>query len=560
MPPAFTAADTILFGNIITLDAQGTRAEALAIRDGRIIAVGSRAQVDACRGPSTKLHDFSGSTVIPGFNDTHAHMDSVGLQKLRPSLEHCHSIADVLDAVRRLVAGRKPGEWIVTMPIGRPPFFFGGPSCLAEQRMPTRYELDAAAPDNPVCIAAPSGYWGQPPCYTVLNSAALAQNGIDRHRRVRARNLEIVHDGLGEPTGVIIDRNYPEAALLDLMPVVPRFTEEDRMQAIRLALPMYHAKGTTSIYEGHGCAPVLISQYRHLAERGDLSMRVGLVVNPVLHSIDEAERQYRDWLPYAQGAGVGDDMLRISGVHVPFGGDPAIAELARKDPSDISWSGYVKQAVSPDEFVQLALLAARHNLRLHTIAADIVDQILPCLERVAEKIPFAGRRWVLEHVGACSPEAVARIARLGLGVTLIPAFHLWKVANRYRDTSVQMRDYVVPARQLLDAGVPVSAGTDAVPYNPLFTLWSMVARQERDTGAVLGPAGRLAAEQALRLITVDGAWLTFEEKRKGPLAVGYYADMAVLSADPTAVATEQIPDIDCLATIVGGRFVHGNIG
>src|SRR5690606_21080429 len=133
------------------------------------------------------------------------------------------------------------------------------------------------------------------------------------------------------------------------------------------------------------------------------------------------------------------------------------------DPTDISWSGYVKQAVTPDEFVQLGILAARYNLRLHTVAADIVDQTLPRLEQIAEKIPYAGRRWVLAHLATCSPEGVERIKRLGIGVTLIPAFHTWKVANRYRDYSPEMRDYVVPAAQLLKAGVPVSAGTDAVP-------------------------------------------------------------------------------------------------
>jgi predicted amidohydrolase YtcJ len=548
--------DSIVRGNILTLDSQNRRVTALALANGRVVYAGDEAGALALKGPNTVIHDYRGCTIIPGFNDTHAHLDSIGLQQLRPSLEHCKSIAEVLETVRRLSASLAAGEWLVTMPIGQPPFYFGGPQALAEGRMPTRQELDAAAPNNPVCISAPSGYWGQPPCYTALNSAALAANGIDRQRQVRAKNLEIVKDAAGDPTGVIIDRNYPEAALLDLLPAVPRFTEQDRATAIAKALPLYHAMGTTSIYEGHGCAPVMISLYRELAERGQLSMRVGLVANPVLHDMEEAERMYREWLPYAQGAGMGDSLLRVTGVHVPFGGDPAIGELAKHDASDISWSGYVKQAVTPPQFERLALLCARYNLRLHTIAADIIDQILPSLEKVASQIPFAGRRWVIEHLARCSPEAVQRIAKLGVGVTLIPAFHTWKVANRYQDLDPALQDYVVPAGQLLAAGVPVAAGTDAVPYNPLFTVWSMVTRQRRDNGQVLGPAGRVDAETALRLMTVAGSWLTFEENEKGPLAPGYLADLAVLSADPTAVPHEALPEIQCLATMVGGKLVY----
>ncbi|MGE4241933.1 amidohydrolase [Ramlibacter sp.] len=548
-------ADAIVLGKILTLDAADRRVEALAIRDGRVLAAGSAAEIAAYRCASTVVHDFRGRTVVPGFNDTHAHLDSVGLQRVRPSLARCRTIADVLAAIADLARERSAAEWIVTMPLGTPPFYFDSATCLAEGRLPTRQELDAAAPDNPVCISAPSGYWDKPPCYTVLNSAALALNGIDRNTVPRARNVEVERDTEGEPTGVIIDRNYAEAALLDLLPAVPRFTEDDRINAIRAALPLYHANGTTSIYEGHGCAPLLIAQYRKLRQLEELTMRVGLVVNPVIHSVDEAERLYRDWLPYAQGAGIGDANLKVTGIQVPLGGDPVIGQIAKHHPSDVSWSGYVKQSFSPEEFGQLAMLAARHDLRLHTIAADQVEQILAHLERVATRFPLAGRRWVIEHIGACSPQAVSRIAALGLGVTLIPGFHVWKVSDRYTMLDPAAQDYVAPAAQLLAAGVPVSSGTDAVPCNPLFAVWAMVTRTARE-GGTLGKGGCLDALQALRLATVAGAWLTFDEHQKGPLQPGYLADLAVLSDDPTTVEPDRIREIVCHATMVGGRMVY----
>src|SRR5690606_9139766 len=181
------------------------------------------------------------AVIMPGFNDTHAHLDTEGLQHVHHSLAGVHSIADVQARIAAIAAKTLKGEWIVTMPIGEPPFYFGGPETLAERRMPNRHELDAAAPDHPVCILAPSGYWSLPPCHTALNSRALQLNGIDRNTKPRLAGLEISHDANGEPNGILIEHNLPEAMQLDLLPAVPRFTREDRKQAVRRAIAAYHA-------------------------------------------------------------------------------------------------------------------------------------------------------------------------------------------------------------------------------------------------------------------------------------------------------------------------------
>ncbi|MCK9511040.1 MAG: amidohydrolase [Pigmentiphaga sp.] len=555
--PATSGADLLLMGQVRCLDDAGRQAQAIAIRDGRILDVGSREAMARWRSAETVVHDHGDRTLIPGFNDTHAHLDSIGLVKLRPSLHAADSVEAIVHRVRELAAITPRGEWIVTGPIGQGPFYFDAPAHLRERRLPGRHELDAAAPHHPVCITAPSGYWGQPPCYTALNSAGLALNGIDRDARARVSGVDIERDEHGEPTGIIIDHNYAEAAQLDLLPAVPRFTRDQRLEAIRLAMPVYHSMGTTSVYEGHGMVPLLVGHYRTLHELGQLSMRTGLVLSLPLQDGDDVPRLLRDWCAHARGAGIGDDMLRISGVFLPFGGDPVVASLARQAPEDLGWSSYVKQHATPEQFEALALEAARLNLRVHTVAADNIDKLLTSLERVAAQIPLHGKRWVVEHLATCSPEAVQRLARLGVGVTLIPLFHIWKVSKRYENYTDAQKSYVAPARHLLDAGVPVSTGTDAVPNNPLMAVWSMAARRERRNDQVLGAEGRLEVERGLRLATVAGAWLTFEEHRKGPLLPGYLADIAVLDEDPCQVAIDRIPEIRCAATYVGGRQVYG---
>src|ERR1700760_396230 len=146
-------ADSILIGNVLVLDSAGTVAEAVAVAGGRILHAGPRDKVMELRGPRTKVHDFSASTLIPGFNDTHAHSDSLGLKTIRPSLQGAKSIADILDLIRKLVDKSRPGEWIVTMPIGEPPFYWNAENSLADRRLPDRHDLDSVAPDNPVYIS-----------------------------------------------------------------------------------------------------------------------------------------------------------------------------------------------------------------------------------------------------------------------------------------------------------------------------------------------------------------------------------------------------------------------
>ena len=555
-PTGAAPADQILLGNVVTLDHAGTVARAIAIAGDRILAVGSEESVLGMRGPATVVHDFRGATIIPGFNDTHAHLDGTGMRGARPSLAGARSIGDVLERVAQLARQTPPGEWIVTMPIGEPPFYFDGPGTLAEKRMPTRAELDRAAPEHPVYICSPNGYWGQPPCYSAMNSLGLKLNGIGRDTRPRAGNIEILHDATGEPSGVFVEHNFVNMLERDLLPAVPRFSYAQRRDGIKRAVAQYHAKGTTSIYEGHGSSADILAAYRELHERGELTMRVGLVVSPAWSGVDDAERLMRDWLPLARGRGFGDDMLRVSGIFINYGGDPWIPEIARKNYSDVAWSGLVPQAHTPEEFEALCRLAARHDLRVHTVVSDKLHEIVPIMERIAAEHPIGERRWVLEHVSRARDDDLRRVQRLGVAVTLIPPHYVWKVGQRFFQLPPEELALLSPARRLFELGVPVAAGTDAVPYDPLFCLWVMTTRRERTTGRVMGEAGVMPNEAALRLLTVGGAWLTFDEHRKGPLAPGYLADLAVLSGDPLATVGDGLLELECRATMVGGRWVY----
>ena len=170
-------------------------------------------------------------------------------------------------------------------------------------------------------------------------------------------------------------------------------------------------------------------------------------------------------------------------------------------------------------------------------------------------IPLAGRRWVIEHVKLITPEQVARIRRLGLAVTTIPVYMIWKNGAALTRDMADLDRYV-PHAALLEAGVAVSAGTDNIPYNPFVTLQTIVERKERKSGSVLGPAQRLDVLRALRLMTSEAGWISFEEDRKGTLAPGKFADLAVLSRNPLSTPPADLAQIKVLRTIVDGRVVH----
>lgn len=550
------SVDRIIVGRTITLDGTGRIAEAVALQADRIVAVGAEADLLDLKGSETRVFRTQG-TIIPGFNDAHAHLDTEGLRDRFPTLGHVRCIADVLARIAELARATPRGEWVVTMPVGDAPFYFGGPIVLRERRMPTRAELDRAAPDHPVCILPPSGYWSLVPCYTALNSLALKLNGLDRSSTSPVEGVELERDATGDLTGIIVEHNYPDSAQIALLPAVPRFSPRDRRDGILRSVKAYHAVGTTSVYEGHGCAPEVISAYRDLRQADELTMRMHLVVSPTWSTLDDAELMMRDWLSYARGAGLGDATLRIGGIFVSYGGEPTAAAAAMANPADLGWSCYVKQANTPAEFERLCVLAAKHNLRIHTIAIDKLHEILPIFERVHAAHGIADRRWVVEHMSYAAAADLARLKALGIGVTLIPDYHVWKVGTRFFPLSESERELVAPTAQLDALGVPVACGTDNSPCNPLATMRAMRTRRERTTGEVLGTNGRTSAELALRAMTQNGAWFSFEEQVKGRIAPGYLADLAILSGCPLTTPGEALESLSCLATMVGGRFVHG---
>src|SRR5215470_13879103 len=262
--PATRPADFVLKNaKVITVDRDFSIAQAVAIAGDRILAVGPDAAMAAHIAPTTRVVDLKGKTVTPGIIDGHAHMDREGLKSIDPALGPVRSIRDIQDRIAELARAKPRGEWIVTMPIGDPPYYFDVPDILAEKRWPTRQELDAAAPDNPVFIRSIWGFWRHSlPLVSIANTLALARAGISRDTQSPVDTLTIERDAVGDPTGVFVEREMQPLAELIWFRQASGFTRADRANALRVSMQAYHAYGTTSVFEEHGVANEVLRAYK----------------------------------------------------------------------------------------------------------------------------------------------------------------------------------------------------------------------------------------------------------------------------------------------------------
>jgi len=310
----------------VTVDPSNSVAEAVAMAGGRITAVGSNAEIRARCDAATEIIDAGGRCVMPGLIDDHAHMDREGLKSVFPSLAGCRTIDDVLARIKALVADAAPGEWIVTMPLGEPPFYWNVPENLTEKRFPTRWELDRVAPDNPVYIRPIWGFWRHVlPLVSVANSRALEIAGITRDTAPPCDSVNFERDPeTGEPNGIIIEDTHMPVVELGLFPMAPRFVHDHRVGGITAAMRIYNSTGTTSVYEEHGAAQELIRAYQAVHEAGRATVRANLAFSPAWGAAGDTPpaRALATWAGWIGGRGLGDEWLRISGLYTEFGVNP----------------------------------------------------------------------------------------------------------------------------------------------------------------------------------------------------------------------------------------------
>jgi len=557
--------DTILFnGKIATVDDDFSVAQAVAIRNGKFIMVGGDAQVRSLAGRDTRDIDLQGRTVVPGFIDTHPHMlhAAMGMSISLP-LFGLSSIEEIKRRISEEVQKKSPGQWIVTSPVGQPPYYFNVPGILKEKRWPNRWDLDEVSPENPVYLSAAHS---RVPNTGVLNSYGLKLLGVTKETPADQQGVTIVKDHqTGEPTGELqgMQQIYNLSPLFGkLFSMLPRPRPDDIENGLRAAIRMRHAAGVTTVYEGHYVSDEHLSPLKTMWSRGEQTMRVCFA-----YEIDAAKslgdiESFMKRLVHASGSGSGDDMLKICGITLSLDG-PIWHGLALMNEPYLGPYGKMTtgmQLVSTDKFKQIALMAARHNLRLNSCfggdkAADIT---LDVFDEVNREIPIKYRRWVVQHIQFPSRENIEKCKALGLSVTSCTNFEWGKGKEVYLERlGKEYAKRAIPLRRWLYAGVPIAQSTDFGPYMPMFTLWQSLKRIHGLTGeSYAGADQQISREEALRMYTIHGATVLFWENRIGSIEAGKLADLVVLDNDILTCPLDEIKDTGVLMTMVNGKPVH----
>lgn len=530
------APDMILFnGKIITVDRHFTCAQALAIAEGKILALGSNDEILEQAGPNTQRVNLQGKTVIPGLADNHLHSAGGGPGV---DLSRARTMAQLLEAIAERVSRAQPGELIMT----NADWHEGQ---LKEQRLPLRRELDAIAPHNPVIVARGMHEF-------ILNSAALRTWNITRDTPVPSGGRISRYED-GELNGELVGT---AKNLVDLPQPPPKDVEariQDQLEEYR----KLHAVGLTSVR--HPGGP--IEQYRLLQEmerRGLLTMRVNFVLG--VGEVKEVEEIIRLVTSWHVQPDEGNHWLRIGGVKLFLDGGFEGGWL--REPYAEPWGQggtyYGLPRLSRDAYVSIVKELARRNWRVatHAVGDAAMDLVLDAYEQAHQEKPIVGRRWTIEHGFLPRPEHYSRINRLG--VVVAAQNHLYVAGPSLQKYWGRRRaERVTPLRTYLDNQVMVSAGTDSpvIPYNPFYVIYHFVTR-DTISGGVFGPDQRLSRQEALRLITINNAYLSFEEQVKGSLEPGKVADLVVLSDDIMTCPEKEIPNLSVLLTMVQGQIVY----
>ena len=522
----------LLNGKIITLDKNLSIKQAVAIQNGRFIAVGSDQEIRLSIWPTTRVVNLSGRTVIPGLNDSYIHATVAGLTwDTDMHWEFTRSLADGLAQIRTAAKERPAGSWIVVA---------GGwaPEQFAERRLPTRAELDATAPKHPVFLQ----YLGQA---AVLNSAALSALGINR-QTANPPSGEFERDPkTGELTGVLRGAAWKHG--YDKIPLPPL---DKIRESLRSSFRELNRLGLTSIgdVQTDGVNFAHRRVLADMARTGELTLRVNFYLAPNEPG-DELEQLRRMTEEVKQLPS--NDMFRFAG----FGGSlirrPNDIELTQKTSIDPALKEKYRSMIR-------FFAASGYNFQLRAARDDRARQLLDIIEEVHRETPFSRQRIAFTGLEDPTPETMERIKKLGGGISVQErlAFRSERSPEISDDSKVQR---VPPLRTMIDAGVPLGAGSGgfrAANYSPMLSLWWLITGNTIPGTPGRDPRQNLSREEALRMYTMGSAWFTSDDWRRGSIEAGKLADLAVLDADYLTVPEDQIPKLQSLLTMVNGRIIY----
>lgn len=548
-------ADLILqHGKIITVDTKFRVVDSMAIRGDRIIAVGNAGEVAKFAGPQTRRLDLNGKTVLPGLMDSHVHAFEAAMYEWDHPVPEMETIADVLRFISARAAVVKAGDWIVLRQV-----FI---TRLRDQRFPTRAELDAAAPSNPV-------YFGTGPDASV-NSLALKLSGINRNFKIAdGQPGRVERDANGEPTGILRNCNR----LIKFRTGERQPTDRDRRQRLKMLLADYNSVGITSISE-RDLGDDGIEIYRGLRDDGELTCRVY-----VMHSLDAQlpiDRIEQRVLSIAHSTLHSyNNMLWVRGIKTYMDGGMLTGSAYMLKPwgiskvysiGDPSYRGM--RYIDPAKVFRIARFVLKHDLQFtaHSVGDGAVQAMVDAYSEVNNEFSVRPLRPCITHSNFMNPDLIQKIKALGIVLDLQPDWLWLDGATLQKQFGYDRLAWFQPYKTLFENGIAVGGGSDHMqkigslrsinPYNPFLGIWITLTRQPRWTDQPLHPEQRISRQQAIRLYTINNAYITFTEKERGSLETGKLADFSIIDRDILTCPIDDIKNVRVEQTYLGGKLVY----
>src|SRR6266567_402302 len=514
--------------------------EAIAIQGGKISATGKSDEILRLRGPATRVIDAKGRTVIPGLNDSHMHPIRGGLNyNMELRWDGVPSLADALRKLKEQAARTPAPQWVRVVG-GWTEFQF------AERRMPTLDEINEAAPDTPVFVLHLYDR-------ALLNGAALRAVGYGKDSPEFPAG-EVQRDSRGNPTGLLIAK--PNANILySTLARGPKLSREDQLNSSRLFFRELNRFGLTSVIDAGGGFQNYPDDYgvvNELHRNGELSIR--LAYNLFTQKPKQELSDFQNWTKMTK-PGAGDEFYRVNGA-----GENLVFTAADFEDFLQPRPDMLPVMESELKAVVRHLVENRWPFRLHATYNETIERALNVYEQVNREIPFDGLHWFFDHCETISDRNIERVKALGGGIAVQNrmAFQGEYFVNRY---GRRQAERTPPIRRMLELGVPVGAGTDATrvsSYNTFVSLYWLITGNTVGGLNLYPENNRLDRMEALRLYTLGSSWFSTEEGKKGAIAPGQLADLAVLSADYFSIPDEEIKGLESVLTMVGGKVVYAS--
>ncbi len=553
-------ADLIITNaRVITVNSTFTIATALAVGGDKLLAVGRDRQMYPFKGPATKVIDADGKVILPGLYDGQVHSYQAALSEFDAPLPVLTSIADAQDYIREQVTNKPPGSWIVLERLY--------PTRMKEGRLPTLKELDAAAPDNPV-------YWNSG-TISVVNSKAMQLSKITKET-FDPPGGQIVKDFKTQnPTGLL--RNAGQ--LLKIPKCTNAPSHQEQRDLVKHLYQLYNEQGITSIAEGNA-ENGTIDLFRELRDDGQLTVRVnctrvlelGKSVEESIARLDAVTNAAKGKLAYGP-SGVGDEWVRIGPLKTIMDGDVTIGTAYLRTPYGIGSTYQITEPADrgnlytdPEILPDVYLEAARRGWQLtaHCVGDAAMDSLLNVYQYIQFRTNITASRFLITQPDFQTAQNWAKCEHLGVGAELQPIWLYKDGFSLTKTLGASRMKWFMPLKTWFEKGIVVGGGSDHIakldshastnPWNPWLGIWITLTRQT-EQGTCVNPEEALTREQAVRFYTINNARLNFEDKIKGSLEPGKYADFIMIDRDILKCPVEDVKDTKVLLTMVGGKTV-----